>query len=516
MNSTKNRIKRNSSKDINLNNYIQTESQNQNKITIRSSLPNKSNNLYKKPLANLKKLSSDSLKNIIIQIPIHQKMKKDYSSKNISVNSGNEIIYNKLGLNNTLKKIQKLKERTNSNSSVNIINNKRNSNVIKLNTSVNNQSCNNSLSYNYSCGNIMNNNKNYINLYKGKRSSFENKIEQIIPYNNNQKLKFHPILNHKSNHNEIITEKNEIYHEFNKNNYKTNKNNRITENHKDKNKKLQNAYEYIDDIYKNLLIEESEYPFQSDPEYFMLQSDVNEKMRAILIDWLIDVHNKFKFTEETLFITISIIDNYLSMKKITRVNLQLLGITSLLIACKQNEIILRRLKEFVYVTDNAYTKQDILNMENLILQILHFNILTPSPLRFYEILSYQLGFGEDKKKFFFGQFLMESFMLDKNCLKYSSSTISSAICYIVFKFFKMENYQKCYSSDLYYIKEYKEFVDKFSNNNHYNVYVIKECAKDICSFVNEIWKLNLKATIRKYSVNSFLNVSELMFNQKEI
>ena len=107
-------------------------------------------------------------------------------------------------------------------------------------------------------------------------------------------------------------------------------------------------------------------------------------------------------------------------------------------------------------------------------------------------------------------------MLDKNCLKYSSSTIASAICYIVFKFFKMENYQKCYSSDLYFIKEYKEFVEKFSNSSHYNVYVIKECAKDICAFVNEVWKLHLKSTIKKYSVSNFYKVSELMFNQKEI
>ena len=76
MNSTKNRIKRNSSKDINLNNYIQTESQNP-KIIIRTTLPNKINNLYKKPLANIKKFSSDSLKNISILIPTYLKLKKD-------------------------------------------------------------------------------------------------------------------------------------------------------------------------------------------------------------------------------------------------------------------------------------------------------------------------------------------------------------------------------------------------------------------------------------------------------
>jgi len=30
------------------------------------------------------------------------------------------------------------------------------------------------------------------------------------------------------------------------------------------------------------------------PGYMQKQSDINEKMRAILVDWLIDVHSKFK------------------------------------------------------------------------------------------------------------------------------------------------------------------------------------------------------------------------------
>jgi G2/mitotic-specific cyclin-B, other len=41
------------------------------------------------------------------------------------------------------------------------------------------------------------------------------------------------------------------------------------------------------------------------------QADINEKMRAILIDWLIEVHLKFKLLPETLFLTINIIDRFL-------------------------------------------------------------------------------------------------------------------------------------------------------------------------------------------------------------
>ena len=48
------------------------------------------------------------------------------------------------------------------------------------------------------------------------------------------------------------------------------------------------------------------------------QNDINEKMRAILIDWLIDVHLKFKLVNETIFLTVNLIDRYLEQNQVTR------------------------------------------------------------------------------------------------------------------------------------------------------------------------------------------------------
>lgn len=42
------------------------------------------------------------------------------------------------------------------------------------------------------------------------------------------------------------------------------------------------------------------------------QPEINSKMRGILVDWLVDVHVKFKLRDETLYLTISLIDRYLS------------------------------------------------------------------------------------------------------------------------------------------------------------------------------------------------------------
>ncbi len=55
------------------------------------------------------------------------------------------------------------------------------------------------------------------------------------------------------------------------------------------------------------------------------QADINEKMRAILVDWLVEVHLKFKLMPETLFLTVNLIDRFLEAKPVTRRNLQLVG-----------------------------------------------------------------------------------------------------------------------------------------------------------------------------------------------
>jgi hypothetical protein len=55
--------------------------------------------------------------------------------------------------------------------------------------------------------------------------------------------------------------------------------------------------------------------------YMGVQSDINEKMRAILIDWLIEVHMKFKLLPETLFLTINMIDRFLEKQVIARTKL---------------------------------------------------------------------------------------------------------------------------------------------------------------------------------------------------
>ena len=108
-------------------------------------------------------------------------------------------------------------------------------------------------------------------------------------------------------------------------------------------------------------------------------------MRAYLVDWLSELHMKFKLWPETLYVAIGVIDKFLTAEKdFKKKELQCLGITAMHIAGKYEEIYPPELKHLLKVTDNAVTKQQVLNLEFLILQRLDFNLTFPSIFRFME------------------------------------------------------------------------------------------------------------------------------------
>ena len=59
-----------------------------------------------------------------------------------------------------------------------------------------------------------------------------------------------------------------------------------------------NVVEYIKDIYEHL--RQFEVKYQPSANYMASQTDITDRMRAILVDWLIDVHLKFKLRHETV------------------------------------------------------------------------------------------------------------------------------------------------------------------------------------------------------------------------
>jgi len=110
----------------------------------------------------------------------------------------------------------------------------------------------------------------------------------------------------------------------------------------------------------------------------------------------------------------------------------------MLIACKYEEIYPPEIKEFVYVTDKAYTKEEIIDMEGKILSLLHFNLVTVSPYRFLE--RYGGLAGLDEKGMFLARYLLELSLVEYKMLKFIPSNLACSAIYLVNKIFKKEGW----------------------------------------------------------------------------
>ncbi|ERN20534.1 hypothetical protein AMTRI_Chr01g134640 [Amborella trichopoda] len=113
-----------------------------------------------------------------------------------------------------------------------------------------------------------------------------------------------------------------------------------------------------------------------------IQKDITASMRAILIDWLVEVAEEYRLVPDTLYLAVNFIDRYLSDNVVHRQRLQLLGVACMLIAAKYEEICAPNVEEFCYITDNTYLRDEVLQMESAVLQHLHFELTTPTAKSF--------------------------------------------------------------------------------------------------------------------------------------
>ncbi len=255
----------------------------------------------------------------------------------------------------------------------------------------------------------------------------------------------------------------------------------------------QSLRDYLPDIYSNLIEEEKAIKSMITADYMINHKDINPTMRAILIDWLVEVHLRYKLKDETLFLTVSLIDRYLGSASMIRSRLQLLGVASLMIACKYEEIMYPHTNEFVGITDSAYTKIQLLSMELEILNVLEYNFTNPSPLKFYEIIAQAFKF--NKTEFMFGRYFLELALIDYKISRFNPSVVACACAYITMKFYGFSNYSNIYSN--------------FFNGNS-TILELKDCAKEICNFVEKLKNSNLQAINKKFQRREYREVYNII------
>ncbi|CAH8353609.1 unnamed protein product [Eruca vesicaria subsp. sativa] len=164
-----------------------------------------------------------------------------------------------------------------------------------------------------------------------------------------------------------------------------------------------------------------------------VQKDVTPNMRGVLVDWLVEVAEEYKLLSDTLYLAVSYIDRFLSLKTVNRQKLQLLGVSAMLIASKYEEITPPNVEDFCYITDNTYTKQEIVKMEADILLALQFELGNPTSItflrRFTRVAQEDFQMSHLQMEFLCS-YLSELSMLDYNSVKFLPSVVAASAVYL--------------------------------------------------------------------------------------
>ena len=223
--------------------------------------------------------------------------------------------------------------------------------------------------------------------------------------------------------------------------------------------------------------------------YMKRQTDINEKMRSILVDWLADVHCKFRMAAETLFLAVNFMDRYLEREVVHRTQLQLVGVVALQLACKMEEIRMPDARDFVYVTDNAYTLPQFLEMETHMLAVLNFSLAAPTSYRFYERYSRIADLSETNTHL--GEYLLELGLLDVGLLRYKPSLVAAAAVYLARK---ISDPCSCWCPALIEATLHSDSE-------------VKPCAKELVILLQAVEKSKLTALPRKFSSEKYSAVA---------
>jgi len=247
--------------------------------------------------------------------------------------------------------------------------------------------------------------------------------------------------------------------------------------------------EYVMEIYEHMRSLENKYAVN--PNYMKQQHDINEKMRAILLDWLVEVHIKFKLLQETLYLTATLIDRFLAKTPVERTRLQLVGVTAMLIASKYEEIYAPEVRDFVYITDNAYQTEEILEMERQMLLVLGFELSNPLPLHFLRRGSKAAR--ADATTHNTAKFLLELSLTNYPMLKFKPSELAASALYLSRQ-----------------INNDGEWDPTITHYSHYSAQEIFGCVEALKSLVKNSPQAKQQAVRKKFSSTRIGQITKIV------
>lgn len=171
-----------------------------------------------------------------------------------------------------------------------------------------------------------------------------------------------------------------------------------------------------------------EIKYRPNPYYMNSQPELKWSYRSTLIDWIVQVHSRFQLLPETLYLTINIIDRFLSRKTVTLNRFQLVGAAALFIAAKYEEINCPTLKDIVYMLDNAYNREDIIKAEKFMIDTLDFEIGWPGPMSFLRRISKADEYEYDIRTL--AKYLLETTIMDPKLAAAPPSWLASGAYFL--------------------------------------------------------------------------------------
>jgi len=185
-------------------------------------------------------------------------------------------------------------------------------------------------------------------------------------------------------------------------------------------------------------------------KYLEHQPEVNKQMRAVLVDWLVEVQESFELNHETLYLGVKLIDFFLSRSQsIPRANLQLLASTAMLIAAKFDERCPPAIEDFVYICDDAYDSNQIIRTEITILKSIDFDLGIPISYTF--LRRYARCAKLTMEVLTLSRYILEMSLMDYNLIEELDSRLAAAALSLAMQMSKLEPWNKT----LEYYSEFK-------------------------------------------------------------
>ncbi|KAJ2550609.1 B-type cyclin [Coemansia sp. RSA 1933] len=188
--------------------------------------------------------------------------------------------------------------------------------------------------------------------------------------------------------------------------------------------------EYSDDIFGYM--RELEVQQMPDPNYIARQPMLSWPTRAVLVEWLVQVHHRFNLLPESLYLCINFVDRFLSAKEIVLNKLQLVGAVSLLIAAKYEEIHIPSVKDIEFMVEKNYSEEEILRAERYILRMLNFNLGWPGPLSFLRRISKADDYDMTTRTL--AKYLIEVTLMDERFIGVPCSKVAATAHYLALRF----------------------------------------------------------------------------------